>query len=170
MAYTPSENRLGLKSFTTVDTTTSVPFGTIVRGQDLASGQGAGEFIYLPGVAGNAVGNMVIYNLNGRTVTRTVGATHKNLGAPVAVAMAAITASQYGWYQIAGLTTIKKSALHVPAASKIWLAATTGRVQGSAASGRQLLGAYSNNTATVTSTTSTVLVMLSRPHIQGQTI
>jgi hypothetical protein len=57
-----------------------------------------GEFIYLQGVASTAVGTWVVYNTDDWTTTR-LGA---DMIGPVAVAMSANVAGQYGWYQIQG--------------------------------------------------------------------
>lgn len=168
MAYTPTETRLGLKSFTNVDTTTALPLGTIVRGADSVSGMGGGEFIYLKGIAAVTAGQMVTYNANLGTVTR-LAASQRYLGAPVAVAMAAITAATLGWFQVVGIAKTLKSAKQFTAAARIFISPTTGRVSTSAACGKQILNAWVQQN-TVTTTTSTVLIMLSRAFIQGQII
>lgn len=80
-------------------TTKKVPLGTIIRAEDKAStAYGIGEFIYLLGVASTAVGTVVVYNPDDFSTTRAVA----DAIGPVAVAMSANVASQYGWYQISG--------------------------------------------------------------------
>jgi hypothetical protein len=59
---------------------------------------GGGEFIYLKGVASTAIYDWVTYNRDDGTTTRAVA----NAIGPVGVAMAALTASYFGWYQISG--------------------------------------------------------------------
>lgn len=96
MAFTIINARIGYPQITDTDTTAKVPLGTIVVAQDPV--YGAGEFIYLLGVASTAVGSWVTYNLdNGGTALLAANAI-----GPVAVAMSANVASQYGWYQISG--------------------------------------------------------------------
>jgi len=59
---------------------------------------GVGEFIYLRGVASTAIGEWVIYNADDYSTSRLAA---NDIG-PVAVALAAIVANQFGWYQISG--------------------------------------------------------------------
>lgn len=168
MAYVPTENRIGITSFTNLDTTTAVPFGTIIRGADSASGKGGGEFIYLPGVASTVVGSLVTYNTVAKTTT--LAPNTANLGAPLAVAMAACTAALFGWYQIAGVAVVKKTAVKVNPNVKVFLSGTTGRLFPTATTGKQILNAISVNTTTIASATSTLNVLIQRPFAQGQII
>lgn len=167
MAYFPTESRLGLVGFGNIDTATALPFGTIVRGQDAASGKGGGEFIYLPGVASTAVGSLVTYDPLGKTTTL---APHTaNLGQPLAVAMAAVTTTKnYGWYQIAGVATVKKIAAKINPSVAIFLGTTAGSIQATASAGKEILNARTVNAATVASATSTISVLIQRPFAQGQ--
>ena len=81
------------------ETTQKLPLGTIIRAEDKAStAYGIGEFIYLKGVSSTAVGTVVIYNPDDFSTTRASA----NAIGPVAVAMSANVANQYGWYQISG--------------------------------------------------------------------
>lgn len=167
MAFVPSESRLGLKAFTSIDTATAVPFGTIVRGED--SSLGGAEFIYLPGVANTVVGSLVVYNPSAKTTT--LAPNTANLGQPLAVAMAAVaTTANFGWYQIAGVAVIKKTAVPVSPNVRIFLSGTAGRVFPTATTGKQVLNARSVNAATVASATSTINVLIQRPFAQGQII
>lgn len=127
---------------------------------------GEGEFIYLLGVASTVVGSMVIYNAT--TYQTTLSPNTANDENPVAVAMSANVAAQYGWYQIGGLAVMKKTAVQVLPGAKIYQSATVGRIMPTSASGKQVLGARAANLTTVTSTTSTVVVLLNRPAKQGQ--
>jgi len=128
---------------------------------------GEGEFIYLLGVASTVVGLTVRYNAT--TFQTTISPTTANTGGPVAVAMSANVANQYGWYQIGGLATVLKTAVKVtPGGTKIYQSGTAGRWMQTSASGNQILGASPANMTTVTSTTSTVVVLINRPSRQGQ--
>jgi hypothetical protein len=96
MAYTITNGRLGLPEITATDTEAKVKVGTIVCAED--PDYGAGEFIYLKGLASTAVGSWVTYNMDdGSTALLAANAI-----GPVAVAMSANVANQYGWYQIGG--------------------------------------------------------------------
>ena len=96
MAYTIMNPSLGFPLITAHDTDEKVPVGTIVTANDPT--YGAGEFIYLKGVASTAVGSVVVYNADDYSTSL---ATANDVG-PVAVAMSACVASEYGWYQISG--------------------------------------------------------------------
>jgi hypothetical protein len=95
--------QLGWQPIADTSTTQNHPLGTIVQARDKGStnnttGNGVAEFIYLKGVASTAVGDWVTYNMDDGGTTRLVA----NAIGPVAVAMSANVASQYGWYQIQG--------------------------------------------------------------------
>lgn len=94
-----TEQRLGLQPIADTSTTQLHPLGTIQKAKDIAStAYGEGEFIYLKGVASTAVGSWVTYNADdGSTALLAANAI-----GPVAIAMSANVASQYGWYQING--------------------------------------------------------------------
>lgn len=96
MGWVITENALGFPGIGTVSDTAAVPVGTIVRAQDAT--YGAGEFIFLQGVASTAVGSWVTYNSdNGGTDLLAANAI-----GPVAIATAATVANKFGWYQIGG--------------------------------------------------------------------
>jgi hypothetical protein len=169
MAFKPAETFQGVVDFTNIDASAArtVTVGLIVRGIDTASGQGAGEFIYLPGVASLAVGSVVTYNPLKPSVTL---APHTaNLDSPLAVAMSANTAAtSYGWYQISGVATISritgaKTSPSVP----LYLSATAGSVQSVASAGKQLVNCITVNAATVASATTTIQALINRPFAQG---
>lgn len=96
MAYTILDNMVGWQPIANTETTARHALGTIVRAVDPT--YGAGEFIYLLGVASTAIGTWVTYNLDDGSTTRLAA----NAIGPVGVAMSANVASQYGWYQISG--------------------------------------------------------------------
>ena len=148
------------------ETSQKQPLGTIVRGWDPTYGEG--EFIYLLGVASTVVGSVVKYNTTTYQTALLSVANGKNKGLPVAVAMSANVASQYGWYQIGGNAVIKKTTVAVSPGVPIFISATDGRIKVLASAGQQILGAQTANLATVVTTTSTVVVNINRPHTQGQ--
>jgi len=175
MAYTFDEPRLGLQQIAQVNetvvtaggTTIVAPpavLGSIVRAFDPVYGEG--EFILLLGVASTVVGSVVRYNATTYQTTLVVNTAVQDV--PVAVAMSACVAGQYGWYQIAGNAVIKKTAVTVAPNVTLFLSATAGRVKVLASAGLQVVAARSANLTTVTSTTSTITVTINRPHLQSQ--
>jgi hypothetical protein len=166
MAFSFTEPRLGMLQIANVDTgvtspgavssgaTTVIPtppatLGMVARAADPTLGEG--EFILLLGVASTVVGSLVTYDAT--TFQTTLTANTANQARPVAVAMAATLAGQFGWYQIGGLASIKKTAVVVNPQVAIYQSATTGRVMPTAASGKQILGARSANLASVLAAT-----------------
>lgn len=188
MAVTPipnffsTEHRLGVSlSMQQIDSTPPVqtkndgtafgnnllPVGTIVRAVDTTNNLGGGEFIYLQGVASNLQGALVTYNATTGAVALLTSTP--NLGQPVAVSMSANTAaSNYSWYCIEGYVPILKTAVTVTPQLKAYISGATGRLFVTSTSGRQLLGIRTANLTTVTSTTSSVTCLVSRPFAQGQ--
>ena len=164
-----NEQRAIPQAITELSTTQKMPLGAIVKANDLstevAGGQGEGEFVYLKGIASATAGEMVNYNTRTGVIARTPDTT--NTGAPVAVLMAALTASYYGWGQIEGVAVIKKTAVRISPNVPVYQSATVGRITGVAASGKQLLNARTASAATAYSAISTAFVLINRPCIQG---
>ena len=176
MAYTFDEPRLGLLQIANTDAgitppnqATAIPtppnvLGNVVRAFDPTFGEG--EFILLKGVASTIVGSLVIWD--GTTYATTLCATTANQGRPVAVSMAANTsATVFSWYQIGGTAVVAKSTSNSFAPTVALGVKSTGKV-GANASGVQILGARTANAATVASATTTVNVVLNRPHLHGR--
>jgi hypothetical protein len=112
-------------------TTQKLELGKRVFARDNAStAYGTGEFIYLKGVASTAVGSWVHYNADDFS---TVLAVANGIG-PVAVAMSANVASQYGWYQIHGKAVGKALASYADN-GLVWLTSTDGSVDDAVADG-----------------------------------
>ena len=134
MAYVITENRLGQSHVGDVDAAASVPVGTIVTATDPT--YGAGEFIYLKGVASTGVGSWVTYNLDdGSTALLAANAI-----GPVAVAMGASIASTWGWYQISGKAVGKALASFADNAN-VYATATAGSVDDAVVSGDRVKNA-----------------------------
>ena len=167
MAWTITQSVAGSQPIATTSTVQNHPTGKIVTAKDPTYGEG--EFIYLKGVASTVVGSIVTYKGSDGSTVLSLTSGVVNGGAPLAVAMSANVASQWGWYQIAGDAIIKKTAVKVDPAgtTKVYLSATSGRVMQTSVSGRQVIGARWVSTTTVTSTTSTAIATLNRPHQQG---
>lgn len=104
MAYRITDQLIGAQPIATTETssTKNHPLGTIVRAVDPTYGEG--EFIYLIGVASTTVGAIVNYDvattLKYQTSLSTTAVAKSN---PLAVAMSANVAGDFGWYQISGL-------------------------------------------------------------------
>ncbi len=170
MAFQISEPEIGLQPIATTSTTQNHPIGKVVGAKDPTLGYG--EFIYLLGVVGTVAGLGVYYDsVTGKTaLTSTSGVVEG--GGPFAVAMSANVASQWGWYQINGCTTVLKTATKIDPATtyKVYLSATAGRLMPTSVAGRQIIGARWSTVATVTTTTSTAIVTLNRPSIKTGTL
>lgn len=121
MAYKIRNALIGTQAIADTSTTKNHPLGTIVDADDPT--YGAGEFIYLLGVASTAVGSWVTYNLDDGSTTLLAA----NAIGPVGVAMSANVASQYGWYQISGKAVGKALTGYVDNAL-VWATATAGSV------------------------------------------
>lgn len=170
MAFKPFETFQGLVDFTNIDASAArtLPVGLIVRGADTASGAGAGEFIYLPGVASLAVGSVVTYNPLAKTVTLAPHTAH--LAQPLAVSMTANTApTSYSWYQVSGVAKIARlTGGKTSPAVPLFLSATAGSVQSVASAGLEVLNCITVNAATVASAATTIQALINRPFAQGQ--
>jgi len=105
MAYAPQESRIVEQAIATNSTTQKHQLGSIIRAYD--STYGEGEFIYLIGVASTTVGSVVEYSTTYQTGLSTVALTTPH---PLAVAMSACVAGEYGWYQISGESIMVKTA------------------------------------------------------------
>lgn len=121
MTYQMLTPLVGAQQIADTSTTQSHPLGFIVQASDPT--YGSGEFIYLKGVANTAVGSWVNYNLDDSTTALAVA----NAIGPVAVAMSANVASQYGWYQISGKAVAKALTGYADNAL-VFLTATAGSV------------------------------------------
>ena len=156
----------GAQPIANTETTQKHPLGTIVRAWDPTYGEG--EFIYLLGVGSTVVGSVVKYNATSYLTELITVSNGKNKGVPVAVAMSANVASQYGWYQISGNAVVKKTTVAVTPQVPIFISGTSGRIKVLASAGQQIIGAQTANLTTIVTTTSTVVVTINRPSTQTQ--
>ncbi len=165
--YTTIESRLGIQPIANTSTVQNLPLGTRVRAYDPTYGEG--EFVYLEGVASTVAGSSVTYNALAGTTALTV-LTSKNLAQPVAVAMSANVASQFGWYQTVGVALIKKTAAKISPNTALWFTATGGSVSSTAVSGAQVVNCRGVPAATLASAATFVSAQINEPFYQGQTI
>jgi hypothetical protein len=153
----------GAQPIANTETTQKHVLGTIVRATDPTYGEG--EFIYLLGVASTAVGSIVTYDAS--TYQTVLSAVGGNIPRPIAVAMSANVAAQYGWYQISGVAVCKKTCTISLAAGAAVGVLTTGLIAGTG-SGKEISGAVVAAVASATAGRTTVSVMLNRPRKQGR--
>ena len=166
MAYTIQNPLAGFQPINVTDTVKNHPIGMIVSATDPI--YGAGEFIYLLGVASTVVGSVVTYNGNttGTPTGQTALATNAaNQARPIAVAMSANVATQYGWYQIYGNAVCATNGTLAAGPAPVYLAGS-GQLSSTAVAGTQVLGAI-NVTATGTPAANQAVVEIQRPHAQG---
>lgn len=154
----------GVQPIEDTDTTQNHTLGTIVRAYSRTYGEG--EFIYLKGVASTVVGSIVHYN--GTTFQTALGYAGENVPSPLAIAMSANVASQYGWYQIGGIAVAaKSSAVSFAAKAKVAIGSSSGLAVASL-SGQEILGAFVSAVASAASGRTTVALLVNRPHQQGR--
>jgi hypothetical protein len=168
MYKTAANAALGVPTFNlaSVDVVAKVAVGTIVKATDDVN-LGDAEFIYLPGVANTVGGDLVTYDLlpGAPFVTRATAAAFANSGQSVAVALVAIPAGSFGWYQISGVAIVNVTA--ASAAGKLFLTATAGQANSAATAGAQVLGARLS-TAIGTPAAGQAYATLNRPSVQSQ--
>ena len=96
MAWKFVDGRVGAQGITETSTTANHPLGTCLKAKDPTYGEG--QFIYLQGVASTGENSWVTYNADDHSTALLAA----NAIGPVAVAMSANVASQYGWFQLFG--------------------------------------------------------------------
>ena len=162
MPYTIDTTRLGFQPIAVTETTQKHPLGMLVVATD--STYGTGEFIYLKGIASTVIGTMVDYD---QTLATTALSPATVGTGPVAIAMSANVANQYGWYQISGAAAVRAPNAMTPGADVFSLAATPGSVDDAAVAGEQILNAKVTTT-TGTPSTGLAVIQINRPFHQGQ--
>jgi hypothetical protein len=156
---------IGAQPINETSTVQNHPLGTIVKGVDPTFGEA--EFIYLLGVASTVVGSIVSYA--GTTYQTALGVAVSLVPRPVAVAMSANVASQYGWYQISGTAVAaKSSAVSFAAGAAVGLLSTATGLAAATASGNEVQGAIVAAVASAASGRTTVRILVNRPHMQGR--
>ena len=148
----------GAQPLSDTSTTQKHLLGTIARGTDATLGEG--EFIYLKGVASTVVGSIVNYDVSFQTALDTTAAGGPPR--PLAIAMSANVASQYGWYQISGMAVATKADT-VSFAAGAALGATSGLAV-AAVTALVIRGAVVRGVASAKTGVVTVGVCINRPH------
>jgi hypothetical protein len=145
------ESQIYNQAIDEASTTAKVTLGTRIKAVDNASTEyGAGEFIYLEGVASTAVGSFVTYSQDDNSTALLAA----NAIGPVATAMSACGASNYGWYQIFG-KAVGKGLASLADNANIYATATAGSVDDAIVAGDRVQNA---KTASALDTPSTGLV------------
>lgn len=129
---------------------------------------GEGEFIYLLGVASTVIGSVVTYDgaTAGKPTWQTALApATANLDQPLAVAMSANVAGQYGWYQVSGSAVVATNGTLAAGPGPVYLSGA-GQVSSTAVAGKQVMNAR-NETATGTPSAGLAVVKINRPFAQG---
>lgn len=161
MAYFLSDQLVGYQPVSDTSTTQRHPLGMVAKGYDPV--YGFGEFVYLKGVVGTVLGSWVTFNSLDGTTTLAIA----NAIGPIAIAMSANVANQYGWYQIDGLaTTVCTTVSTVADNAVLYLTATGGQVDDSVVSGDFI---YDAKAAALTTTNGTLLAEIHRPYVTDQT-
>lgn len=159
MAYVIETPEAGFQPITVVETSAAKhALGTIVRAVDPTYGDGM--FIYLAGVGSTAVGTVVKYDQYAGTTNRTT----TNSRGPLAVAMAAIGAGNWGWYQIAGAAVCKAGT--VVAGTLVYISVTAGTLDDAVVATDKVDGALFK-TADGTPSAGLAVVQLNYPACNG---
>lgn len=166
LQFQPIGTWIGAQPIHTTSTVQNHPLGTRVRARDVGTlNYGEVECIYLKGVASTAAGDMVIYDPVAGTTTRTVAASR----GPVAIAMSANVASQYGWYQVYGAAPLSSASAGTGAANaEVQTSATAGQATVSGTSAQKVDGAVCK-AAQDTPSSGFTQVLLNYPTANGNT-
>lgn len=118
------------------------------------------EYIYLQGIGSTVIGSCVTFGLSATPFLTALSVT--TVRGPVAIAMGAVLAAQFGWYQIYGIASALFNGSAV--AGACLFSASTGKVDDAVVTGDRIDGA--NVAATVTGA---VLgsVFLNYPHMNN---
>ena len=117
MAELTSRTQIFSGNTSVVDTVLNHPLGTRANDVD------GNEYVYLQGVVSTVAGSWVAFD-EAHLTTLTVANAKGRIG----VAMAAIVASRYGWYQIYGKNTIALGSAAIADNAKLWVTSTAGQV------------------------------------------
>lgn len=135
LSFTVTSPQIGVQPIASTSTTQQHALGTRLKAVD--ANYGEGEFIYLKGVASTLAGDLVAFDDKAGTTTRTVAATR----GPVAIAMSANVANQYGWYQLAGAGVLATASAGTGAANAlVAVSVTAGQATVSGAAGVKVDG------------------------------
>lgn len=144
-----------LITLTTVDQTALFDVGRIHTAID------GKAYVYLKGVASVVVGSVVTYIVITTVLSTTKLAIADEVGL-VAVAMAAVIAGDFGWFQIAGLNLVTKADSSA-AIGQAYLGGTTGSCDSTKVVGDMIIGMH----ITVAESGNLVGVFLTYPSVSN---
>lgn len=134
--FASMEQDINPQAINSSSTTQEVPLGKIIRAEDKdTTAYGVGEFIYLKGVASTAVGSVVVYSSD----DFSTALASANAVGPVATAMSACVANEFGWYQISGKGVAKVKASFADNGD-VYLTSTAGSVDDADVAGDYVQG------------------------------
>lgn len=169
MAFVIKSPRIGFQPIATTSTTQLHALGETCTAVDPVYGEGT--FIYLKGVASTIAGSVVSFNGNSSgtpTWQTALAPSTAGLAQPLAVAMSANVANQYGWYQQTGAAVCATNGTLAAGPAPVYLAGT-GQLTSTQANGKQVLNAI-NCTATGTPAANQAVVHIQYPFAQGQIV
>jgi hypothetical protein len=142
MTWTSNGNFLLNQAIADRSATKKHDTGTIVSCKDET--YGAGEFVYMKGVASCAIRNWVTLNYDDGTTTRLVADAIGGVG----VAMATLTASYWGWFQIGG-KAIGSCLTAFADNGRVYITGTAGSVDDASVAGNYVWNALGASLTTV---------------------
>lgn len=119
--YRQTSPTLGAQPIAQTESAAKHNVGQRIRAMDYTYGEA--EFIYLPGVASTAAGDVVVFDEKAGTTTLA----RKGLRGNVAVAMAATTAGLYGWWAVDGVVPVAAAGGAI-SCGPAYLSATAGAI------------------------------------------
>jgi len=104
------------------------------------------EYIYMPGLAAMVAGDWVMYSLATFVPTRLVNDAGSATAGLVAVAMGAILAANFGWFQIYGVVAVANVATTSSVSFSLYRTSTVGRAAVTAVAKDAIFGAFTATT------------------------
>lgn len=144
MAWRMHNNDVGWQPITTRETTQQHKLGACIQAVD--DDYGVGEFQYVKGVASCEQYDWVTINADDWSITRSAA----NAIGPVGIAMAALTASYYGWVQRKG-KAVGQCLTQYADNGAVFLTATAGAVDDTSVAGDLVMKAKGASTTVVDS-------------------
>lgn len=186
MTYSLSSPTIGVPNITSViaaggvgtpgvsnlpSVTTEAQLGQVVEAWDTTLGSAQFILLAIPLNTVITPGLLYQFDKNYNVTLIPAGGTSSKTGVAVALGYNAVSSNasavQYTWFLVRGQAPVLKTAVTVPPQTALYMSATAGRVYITASAGKQILGARTQNTATVTSTTSTVNAYFNFSSIEG---
>lgn len=186
MAYTFTDVQMGVPDINSVivspavgtpgigalpSVTMEAALGEVREGFDATLGRAKFMFLKVPTSTTVTTGLLYQFDKLYTIVVVPAGSTSLKTGVSVVAAVNTVasnaSAVQYTWFLIQGTTAVLKTAVAVAAQSALYMSATAGRFYVTSSAGKQILNARTQNTSTVTSTTSSVNVFLNYSCLEG---